>query len=106
VRSLAGERLVALQPGSGFRRHMEAAFATAGMTFRPAVEVGNLSLVRRFVAAGLGVAPVPGVAFSSRDRFQGVRAMNLIGAPRVTYYLAHRSGAPLSDAARLLISLL
>ena len=106
LRTLAGERYVALQPGSGFRRHMEAAFAAAGMTYRPAVEVGNLSLVRRFVAAGLGVAPVPSIAFSPRDRFKGVRALRLIGVPPVTYFRAHRSGAPLSDAARLLIRLL
>ena len=32
--------------------------ATADAPFRPAVEVGNLSLVRRFVASGLGLAPV------------------------------------------------
>ena len=56
LRSLSRQRLVALQPGSGFRRHLETAFAGAGLAFRPAVEVGNLSLVRRFVAAGLGVA--------------------------------------------------
>ena len=64
LEALAGQRLVTLQSGSAFRRHVESAFDRAGLAFRPAVEVGNLSLVRRFVAAGLGVAPVPEIAFS------------------------------------------
>jgi DNA-binding transcriptional LysR family regulator len=95
--------VVALQRGSGFRRHVESIFASAGLEFRPAVEVGNLSLVRRFVAAGLGVAPVPAVAFSVRDRFRGVRTLRFTGASPVTYYRAIRAGAPLPATARQLL---
>ena len=80
-RALAGERLVALQPGSGFRRHLEAAFAAARLAFRPAVEVGNLSLVRRFVAAGLGVAPVPAIAFSDRESLKESVRCGCAGSP-------------------------
>ncbi len=100
---LAGERLVTLQPGSGFRRHLENAFAAARLRFRPAVEVGNLSLVRRFVAAGLGVAPVPAVAFSAREAPPGCDRRRLNGLQPVTYLRAVRAGAPLSEPTRDLL---
>lgn len=106
LEALAAERLVALQPGSGFRRHLEAAFAAAGLAFRPAVEVGNLSLVRRFVAAGLGVAPAPAIAFSGRASLAGVRFLALDGVAPLTYHRAVRAGAPLPDAAQRLLRLL
>lgn len=96
---LARSRLVALQPGSSFRRHLETAFAARGLPFRPAVEVGNLSLVRRFVAAGLGVAPVPAVAFET----PGPR---IAGVPVVRYAALTRRGVPLADPATRLLHLL
>jgi DNA-binding transcriptional LysR family regulator len=106
VRSLGRERLVTLQPGSGFRRHLESAFAEAGVAFRPAVEVGNLSLVRRFVAAGLGVAPVPAIAFAERKSIRGVRRHALVGVAPVTYHRAVRAGVPLPSIAGRLMGLL
>jgi DNA-binding transcriptional LysR family regulator len=104
--SLAAARLVTLQPGSGFRDHLERAFRQAGVPFRPAVEVGNLSLVRRFVAAGLGLAPVPSIAFSHRDSLRGVCSRPLRGVPSLTYQRAVRRGVPSTAAAERLIALL
>jgi DNA-binding transcriptional LysR family regulator len=105
LRALAGQRLVVLQPGSGFRRHLEAAFERAGQPFRPAVEVGNLSLVRRFVAAGLGVAPVPAVAFGPRDA-PGLERRRLAGVEPVRYDRAVRAGVPLPEATLRLLELI
>ena len=105
VQALAGRRLVTLQPDSGFRRHVETAFERAGVAFRPAVEVGNLSLVRRFVASGVGVAPVPAVAFSPRDQ-PGLERRRMTGIEPLTYERAVRSGAPLAVAATRLLELL
>jgi DNA-binding transcriptional LysR family regulator len=102
LRALAGRRLVVLQPGSGFRRHLEAAFASRGLPFRPAVELGNLSLVRRFVAAGLGVAPVPAIAFGPRDA-PGLDRRRLAGVEPVRYERAVRAGVPLPEATRRLL---
>jgi LysR family transcriptional regulator, hydrogen peroxide-inducible genes activator len=101
---LRDRRLVTLQRGSGFRRHLEDAFSAVGIPFRPAVEVGNLSLVRRFVAAGLGVAPVPSIAFA-RER-KGRAIHRLRGVPPVPYGLARRAGVPLAPAAERFIALL
>lgn len=103
---LRDRRLVTLQRGSGFRRHLEDAFDAAGIPFRPAVEVGNLSLVRRFVAAGLGVAPVPSIAFTRDRRGRGVARRRLRGVPPVSYGLARRAGVPLTRAAEQFVALL
>ena len=105
VQALAGRRLVTLQPDSGFRRHLETAFERAGIAFRPAVEVGNLSLVRRFVASGVGVAPVPAVAFSPRDP-SGLERRRMTGIEPLIYERAVRSGAPRPPAATRLLELL
>jgi len=99
---LDGRGLVVLQRGSGFRRHLESAFAAAGVRFNAAVEVGNLSLVRRFVAAGLGAAPVPAIAFPP-GTIPGVERRPLVGVPPLAYDRAVRAGAPLpADLTRLL----
>jgi DNA-binding transcriptional LysR family regulator len=103
--ALAKRRLVVLQPGSGFRRHLEQAFAAAGQPFRPAVEVGNLSLVRRFVATGLGVAPVPAVAFGSRD-LATLEKRRLAGVEPVSYDRVVRAAVPLPPAISELLALL
>jgi DNA-binding transcriptional LysR family regulator len=106
LKSLGQERLVALQPGSGFRRHLERAFLAEGLDFRPAVEVGNLSLVRRFVAAGLGVAPVPAIAFSESVRLTGCETRRLGGLQEVTYLRAVRQHAPIPPPVIRLLRLL
>ena len=103
---LRGRRLVTLQRGSGFRRHLEEAFSAAGVPFLPAVEVGNLSLVRRFVAAGLGVAPVPSIAFARENGSRAPSRHRLRGVPPVIYGLARRAGVPLTPAADRFVALL
>jgi len=103
---LRDRRLVTLQRGSGFRRHVEEAFSAAGVPFRPAVEVGNLSLVRRFVAAGLGVAPVPSIAFARDGGAAHTSQRRLRGVPDVPYALARRAGVPLTAAASRFVDLL
>ena len=106
LRNVARRRLVVLQPGSGFRQHLEAAFQAADLPFESAVEVGNLSLARRFVEAGLGVAPVPAVAFGRDDVRRGVELRRLAGVAPVTYDRAVRPGAPLPPPAARLLRLL
>ena len=103
---LAGERLVTLNPGSSFRRFLESRFAAAGLPFHPAVEVGSFSLVRRYVAAGLGVAPVPAVAFLADRSAAGILDRALRDFPLVPYYSAVRSGVPIPPPASTLLSTL
>jgi len=106
LEGLRDRRLVALQRGSAFRRHIEEAFEARGLPFRPAVEVGNLSLVRRFVAAGLGVAPVPAVAFGGVGPGSGVSRRALRGVAPLPYAVARRPGVPLTSSAARFLDLL
>ena len=104
---LSGKPLVLLQPGSAFRRHVEGVFAREGIRAQAAVEVGNLSLVRRFVAAGLGVAPVPAVAFAGEGgRAPRVEVRHLRGFPPVGYLRLVRGGVPLSAPVQRFLELL
>ena len=103
---LEREPVVSLHSDSEFRRQLERALASRGVTLRPAVEVGNLSLVRRFVAAGLGVAAVPAIAFGRRTGAPPVRRRRLRGVPPVRYLRATRSGAALTAATTRLVELL
>ncbi len=106
VEALSGRRIVTLQAGSGFRRHVERAFLARGIPFAPSVEVGNLSLVRRFVAAGLGVAPVPAIAFAAKGAGPRVERRRLLGVPDVGYHAARREAVPLSESAQKLLALI
>jgi len=103
---MAGLPIVSLQRGSGFRRHLETAFSQAGVPFQPAIEVGNLSLVRRFVAAGLGVAPVPAIAFRRGERMPGVDRRTIRGIQPIHYAAALRSGVPPVAAVVRLLELI
>jgi LysR family hydrogen peroxide-inducible transcriptional activator len=102
--ALRTQPVVTLQGESAFRRHLQTALATRRIAFHPAVEVGNLSLVRRFVSAGLGVAPVPAVAFERGAPGPPVRRWPLPRIPPVRYHRVVRSGVPLPEAlSRLLV---
>lgn len=103
---LAGQPLVTLQPGSAFRLHLENAFRAAGLGFAPTVEVGNLSLVVRFVAAGLGVAPFPAIALGPADRAKPIERRRLAGIEPLRYERAVRARAPLTEVTRRLLELL
>ncbi len=101
--ALAGRGIVTLQQGSWFRRHVESAAASRGVVLRAAVEVGNLSLVRRFVAAGLGAGLVPAIAFRRRAPGPRVERRAVDGVAPVVYGAAEREGAPQRPAVRRLI---
>ena len=104
VYALEDRRLVTLQRGSAFRRHLEDAFEAAGVPFRPAVEVGNLSLVHRFVRAGLGWGLAPEVAFTGEAAPAGLRRVRLRGVPPLGYVSVRRTGVPLSADAQALLA--
>jgi DNA-binding transcriptional LysR family regulator len=59
VADLAAEQLVGFQPGWGCRVLAERAFATAGMDYRPSLEVNDVHSLLDLVGLGLGVAVVP-----------------------------------------------
>ncbi|MDX1388184.1 MAG: LysR substrate-binding domain-containing protein, partial [Acidobacteriota bacterium] len=106
ARVLDDEPVVTLQPGSRFREHLESSLTRLRVAFDPAVEVGNLSLVRRFVSAGLGVGPVPAVAFPPGEPGPNVERRRLRDVPAVGYYRVVRRGVPLPPPTLRLVELL
>ena len=104
IEALRDRRLVTLQRGSAFRRHLEDAFEAARVPFRPAVEVGNLSLVHRFVGAGLGFGLAPAVAFEGAATPPGIGRRRLRGVPPLSYVSVRRTGVPLPPAAEDLLA--
>lgn len=60
--ALAAEPMVALGRESGLRLLVDVAFARAGLTLRPAQEVAQITTALALVAAGFGVAVLPGYA--------------------------------------------
>lgn len=104
IESLRDRRLITLQRGSAFRRHLEDAFEAARVPFHPAVEVGNLSLVHRFVRAGLGLGLVPAVAFEGSATPPGIGRQTLRGVPPVAYFSVQRMGVSLPPAVSDLLA--
>jgi DNA-binding transcriptional LysR family regulator len=76
----AAHPLVALTPGSDLRRLSDLGFARAGLAPRPAWEVAQIATALALVAAGLGVAVLPGSAAAAAGHLPLVRH-DLAGAP-------------------------
>ncbi len=99
LRLLQSLRTIALHPQSAFRRHLETVkpdLASSGV-----IEVGNLSLVARFVAAGLGAALVPGIAFptaSSAPRTQRIPIPGIAPVPYQAWYRKHVPRNPMAES--------
>jgi DNA-binding transcriptional LysR family regulator len=101
----AAEPYISREEGSSTRAVAERFFAGAGLTLRPAMELGSTEAVREAVAAGLGVSVVSRHAIRRGDprvvalRFQGRRWVRDV-------LVIRRQGAPLSPAAARLRELL
>jgi len=97
---LADDDFVMLRPSWALRTLTDELCATAGFVPRVAFEGDDLSVVRGFVASGLGIAIVP--AMDSEARVIGSRAEPLI---RITDEGAYRDvGLAWSESRRLLPS--
>ena len=66
----------------------------------------SLSAKPQIVITGLGVAPVPGIAFSPRPRSSRYGMLDLDGIDDLHYAFAVRSGAPLPSPVEPLLDLL
>jgi DNA-binding transcriptional LysR family regulator len=101
-RELDGERLMAAARSSGNRQILDDHLARAGLRPKIAFEVNRVSTLLGLVAAGLGIAAVPGLTLPSGAHPQ-VTAIDLT-EPSVsrTLGLLLRHGATLNPAARVL----
>ena len=96
---LADEVFVDTPPGFGNRVHADRLLAARGIARRVGIEVGDLTAVPRYVAAGLGVALVP--ALSGHGRC-AVRRVPGLEAPWRLSMAVRRDGV-LEPATRALL---
>lgn len=98
---LADEDMVDMPPGSGIRRHNDAAFAAAGATRTVAYEADTMALLEQLVGRGLGIGLVP----AATAGMPGVSAVATQGVPPRTVRAVWIASAA-SPAARAFLQLL
>ena len=87
LREISEQELVGFQSGWGCRVLAERAFATAGISYRPSMEVNDVHSLLDLVGLGLGVAVVP--APFGLKRPDQLRSTSLgLGGPQWTASLA------------------
>ena len=91
---------VAMTPGSSVRALTDAAFAQAGAPVRPRFEVAHLVTAGALVAAGLGLAALPGLTLPVLGR--GPFVTRDLAEPRMVRRIGvvQATGRTLSPAAR------
>jgi DNA-binding transcriptional LysR family regulator len=78
--ALPGLRYIAREPGSLTRLLVEESLRARGITLRPVMELGHIEVIKRAVAAGLGVAFLPRCAVAAEiasGRLRVVRVADL-----------------------------
>ncbi len=95
IRALAGEPLILMKPGHGFRTIVLDALARAGIEPRVVYESGEIDTVQALVQAGLGLSLVP-----STVRRAGLAYIAILPpTPTRTLHIAWREESALSPAA-------
>lgn len=107
--TLAGERWLMREPGSGTRTMTEGHFASAGFTPRVAMSLGSNEAIKHAVMAGLGIAVLSRMAVQDELRQVPPRlvVLDVAGFPlRRQWSLVWRKDLPQTVAARQLVDYL
>src|SRR5581483_5419482 len=106
VVELAPHPFVMPWPRSPTRRLLERALRARGREPEVAVEAGGWAIIKRYVAAGLGIAVVPSFCLERADaRTLAARSVTHLLGPDA-YGIVMRRDRPLSRAARALVRLI
>lgn len=100
LRELAEEELILGKPGDVLREIMDGYFRRAGFTPRVGCEADEPAAIEDFVAAGLGVAPIPGLLKPTPDHAATRRVPITEPDCALTVGIAWNESRYLSDAAR------
>lgn len=79
--TLAEERLLVREVGSGTRAATERLFTRAGLRFEPAMELGGTGAIKQAVAAGLGISVVSRWAIDLELQVRRLVILDVIGLP-------------------------
>lgn len=108
--SLAGERWLMREPGSGTRMAAERHFAELGFEPKVAMSLGSNEAIKHAVAAGLGIALLsmvavrPPVGRAAATTAEGLEILKVTGFPlRRRWSVVWRRDRPLTIAARRFI---
>lgn len=108
--SLAGERWLMREPGSGTRMAAERHFAELGFEPKVAMSLGSNEAIKHAVAAGLGIALLsmvavrPPVGRAAATTAEGLEILKVSGFPlRRRWSVVWRRDRPLTIAARRFI---
>jgi DNA-binding transcriptional LysR family regulator len=103
LEELARERLILLERASITRQRIDGYFQMARCDSRPILELSNFEIIKRYVAAGLGVSLVPEVAVSPvRD---GVCAIPLRPALSLPIGVIFRRDRKLSQPGKAFLTM-
>jgi DNA-binding transcriptional LysR family regulator len=79
--TLAGERFLSREVGSGTRAATERLFARAGLRLEPAMELGSTGAIKQAVAAGLGISVVSRWAIDLELQVGRLAVLDVAGLP-------------------------
>lgn len=100
--TLAAERFLAREPGSGTRTAAERFFARHGLELRMAMELGSSGAIKQAVAADLGIAVVSRWAIDLELRLGRLVVLDAVGFPiERRWSIVNLQGRRLSGATRL-----
>lgn len=81
IATLAGERFLVREPGSGTRAATERVFARAGRRLQAVMELGSSGAIKQAVAAGLGVAVISRWAIELELQLGRLVVLDALGFP-------------------------
>ncbi len=102
---LANESFVMLQSSTRTGAQLQQFFASRQFIPRTAVDSGSFEVIKRYVAEGVGLAFLPEMVVTQRDRSQ-LAAIRIEGLPTVRIGAVWRRGAYQSRAAKAFLDLL
>jgi DNA-binding transcriptional LysR family regulator len=104
LRSVADERWLMREPGSGTRSVAEEHFAKAGVQPRIAMSLGSNEAIKHAVAAGLGIAVLSRLAVKTELASGRLAEIPVQGFPlRRRWHVVWRSDRPQTLAARTMV---
>ena len=103
---LAGERLILTERGCGYRRELEEYLHGRGVAPPIFLEIGNMDIIKQFVAAGLGIGFLPDFILRPELEEGRLCALELEDfSPRMFHQVVHHRDKWLSPTIRAFLEL-
>jgi DNA-binding transcriptional LysR family regulator len=98
--------LRALEQGSTSRRLLEEVCRQEQVELNPAMDLGSIEVLKRFVEIGMGLALVPQVAVAEEIQAGRLQAIEVRGLPRRAVGLVEHRGRRRSPVVAVFVELL